>query len=78
MPGAEPTSLGQYLMCGGLTTVNFPKFANDVQLVQALLAEENMLILPGSCFRYVLLMSLFRHSSSLSPLLSVSKASFGS
>ncbi|KAK4699611.1 hypothetical protein P7C70_g6650, partial [Phenoliferia sp. Uapishka_3] len=40
-----------YLMCGGLTKENFPAFESDTAIVKGLLAEENMLILPGSCFR---------------------------
>ncbi|KAL8279280.1 hypothetical protein RQP46_008317 [Phenoliferia psychrophenolica] len=53
IPGLQPLlpQGAMYLMCGGLTTANFPAFANDVELVRALLSEEKMLILPGSCFR---------------------------
>lgn len=53
IPGLTPLvpQGAMYLVCGGLTTANFPKFANDTALVRGLLQEENMLILPGSCFR---------------------------
>ena len=52
-----------YLMCGGLENFGFE---NDKEFVETLMREENILILPGTCFQYVSLSSLFPLPSSSS------------
>lgn len=53
IPGLKPLlpQGAMYLVCGGLTPENFPTFANDREFTAALLKEEQVLILPGECFR---------------------------
>lgn len=53
IPGLKPLRPqgAMYLVCGGLTEENFPGFADDKDFVGAFKKEENVLVLPGACFR---------------------------
>ena len=49
-PPTPPPVQGAMYVMFGLRPGAFPAFPSDVEFCQALLAEENVVLLPGACF----------------------------